>query len=108
MTKFAVPPGYVVVRIADLAELLGRQAQPPAGPKPATATMPGLAEAIALIAARHHGIPSPGLSGDVPPGAVAGALTIFAAALLANLLPADQASGLLTDLGAAVVRESKP
>ena len=110
MTKFVVPPGYAIVRLEDLAELLRRQAQPPP-PAPAEqsrATIAGLSEAISLVTAEHEGIASPGLSGDVPPGAVTAALTVFTAALLRNLLPADRAAALLIDLGIAAAAERKP
>jgi hypothetical protein len=65
-----------------------------------TATLPGLAEAIALVTARHHGIPSPGLSGEVPPAAVAAALVVLAGTFLAHLLPVDSGARFLQDLGA--------
>ena len=110
MTKPILPPGHVLIRVEDLAELLGRQAQP-ASPAPAQqsrATIAGLSEAISLVTAEHEGITSPGLSGDVPPGAVTAALTVFTAALLRNLLPADRAAALLIDLGIAAAAERKP
>ena len=66
--------------------------------------MAGLAEAIALITARRHGIGT-GLSGDVPAPAVAAALTILAAAFLGGLDLQDQGAGLLQDLGLAAASE---
>jgi hypothetical protein len=78
---------------------------PPGGtPKPLGATMAGLAEAIALVTARRHGIGAD-LSGDVPASAVAAALTILAAAFLGAIDLQDQGAGLLPDLGLAAARE---
>jgi DNA-binding transcriptional LysR family regulator len=75
-------------------------------PPPTGATWAALAEAIALVAARHQDIPSPGLSGDIDANAVAAALAILAAAFLGKLLPADRAASLLTDLGLAAARQN--
>ena len=68
------------------------------------ATMAGFAEAIALLTARHHGVASPGLPGDVPPGPIAAALVVLGG-ILAYLLPGDRAAALLNDIGVAAVRE---
>ena len=88
--------GPAVVRITRLGA-------PPGADQ--AATMPGLAEAVALLTARHHGIDNPGLSGDVPPSAVAAALVTLGTAFLAHLLPADHGARLLQDLGAAAADE---
>jgi hypothetical protein len=104
-----IPPGYVLISVADLAALHAARADPgplaaPPDPKSARATMPGLAEAIGLLAARVHGIDSPGLSGDVPAPSVAAALVIIAAATLGQFLP-DRGTRLLADLGVIAARE---
>ena len=69
------------------------------------ASLAGLSEAVSLLTARHHGIDSPGLSGDVPPAAVASALVILGGAFLASLLPVDNGARLLRDLGAVAAGE---
>ena len=82
-----------------------RQAPAASAPLPPTgATWAALAEAIALVAARHQDIPSPGLSGDIDANAVAAALALLAAAFLGKLLPADRAASLLADLGLVAAR----
>jgi hypothetical protein len=81
---------------------------PPAAPNaagPASATMAGLAEAVALVAARVHGMPDPGLSGDVPAPAVAGALAVLARAFLQSLDLRDGGTRILQDLGAVAARD---
>lgn len=66
--------------------------------------MPALAEAIALLTGRIHGIPTR-LSGDVPTEAVTRALVILAAALMAATMPSDRGATLLRDLGTEAARE---
>lgn len=112
MTKIAVPPGYALVRLDDLAALHSARADPgpPAAlpePQPSEATLAGLAEAIGILTARANGQRLP-LSGDVAPTAVTGALAIIACAALAQLLPADRGARLLADLGLAAAREDTP
>ncbi len=112
MTKIAVPPGYALVRVADLAALQAARADSspapaPPDPEPVEATLAGLAEAIGILTARANGQRLP-LSGDVAPTAVTGALAVIACAALAQLLPADRGARLLADLGLAAVREEAP
>ncbi len=110
MTKIAIPPGYALVRIEDLANLPGSRPAPAASDtgnaSAGQATMPALAEAVSLLSARIHGVGDFGLSGDVPPGSVMAALTILARAFLGGLGLRDDGAALLRDLGEAAVREN--
>jgi hypothetical protein len=107
VTKLAIPPGHVLLRIEDFAALYAaaHAPAPPAAPQGERATMAGLAEAVSLLTARVHGIDL-GLSGDVPHSAVTASLAVLAAAFLGHLLPADRAAALLTDLGIIAVKEA--
>jgi hypothetical protein len=67
--------------------------------------LPGLAEAVSLLAARVHGVDALPLSGDVPAHAVTGALAVLATALLSSLLPNDRGAALLTDLDVWAAQE---
>lgn len=66
------------------------------------ATWPALAEAVALVTARIHRVPSPGLSGDIPPGDVADALAALCAGLLRAHYP-DGGAGFLREAGAGAL-----
>jgi regulatory helix-turn-helix LysR family protein len=65
---------------------------------PAEATLAGLAEAVGLLVARLQGVRL-GLSGEVPAPAVAGALSVLAAAFLGGLDLGDGGARLLANIG---------
>ena len=112
MTKIKIEPGdTVTIKVRGPAVV--RVSQPgPVAPSVADhageqqATMAGLAEAVSLLTARVHGMASPGLSGEVPPGTVAAALVSLGGTFLAHLLPADQGAALLRDLGLAAQEDT--
>lgn len=106
-TTVTVPAGGgVTIRVRGPAVVrVGPPGPPLAGNG---ATMPGLAEAVSLLAARLHGVPGVGLSGDVPAGSVTAALTILAHALLRSLDLRDDGAALLRGLGEAAAGEPPP
>jgi hypothetical protein len=108
VTEIKVKPGNTVtVKVRGPAVVRIDDGTAPGGDQAAKlrATMPGLAEAIALLTARHHGSPSPGLSGDVPPAAATAALLIPGGAFLTHLVPGDRGARLLRDLGLIAASE---
>lgn len=108
MTKIAIPSGYALVRLDDLAALqAARQAPPPPppDPQPASATMGGLREALAHLIARQNGLSIP-LAEDIPAATVVATMTLLAAAFLAELMPSDRATKLLQDLGLTAAKEA--
>ena len=107
MTKLAVPPGYALVRLDDLAALLAHNDPAPQPPPPAPgATWQALAASVALITDKLGGTGAShaDVIGDLPPESVVRVLVILTAATLAALSP-DKGTALLRDLGLLALGE---
>jgi hypothetical protein len=113
VTKIAVPPGHVLIRVEDFTALLAARKPEPAPPQAehaalpdAAATWQGLAAVVALLTARLGGYRiGPGdVADDVPPAAIVAAMLTLTAAALTQLLD-DHGEALLRDLGLLAARE---
>jgi len=105
--KPEIPPGCVLIRLADLAVLLAsRPAQPPAGSCPAEPARPsgdawsGLAIAVAMVTARlgHHDVDPGHLAAGTDAASIIRPLAAMASAGIRGCLE-DGAEGFLRDMG---------
>lgn len=92
------PPGYVVISVPDLAQLLGQRAAAAAPAQPATDP---LAAAVAMLTAGLYGthVDPREVLGDTDPQRVAFLLTVIAVTLIRGSLSDHAAESLLRDLG---------
>ena len=115
MPKPEIPPGCVLIRVADLAALLAvppgsaRPALDPAEPpQPPADTWRGLASAVALLTARlgHHDVDPGQLADEADAASVISALVSVATASLRGCLEGG-AEGFLQDLGVLAARRGR-
>ncbi len=116
MPKPEIPPGCVLIRVADLAALLAALPgqRPPAlvpaePPQPPADAWRGLASAVALLTARlgHHDIAPGQLADEADTAAIIAALVVMAAAALRGCLDDGAAMSLLQDLGVIAGRRGR-
>jgi hypothetical protein len=100
MSKLEIPPGHVVVRLADLAELLAARSSDAPQPAPYAATWPGLTAATGMLTGHlgGHQVDRAELARGTTDEAIIGALVTVGAGLL-RAHHGDSAETLLQYLG---------
>ena len=100
MPKPEIPPGCVLIRLADLAALLATTGSQAPQPAPYAASWEGLTAATSMLTGQlgGHQVTRADLASGIAPEEIIGALVTLAAALL-RVHQADSAPALLQYLG---------